>query len=54
VAEVGERSDVPLVTQGQIAATIAQLLGYDWRAVQPGAAPALPFVAPQRVSARSR
>jgi len=54
VAEAGERSDVPLVTQGQVAATIAQLLGYDWRAVQPAAAPALPLVAPQRVSTLSR
>ena len=35
----GERRDTPVVTQAQIAATIAALLGEDYRAYQPAAAP---------------
>jgi hypothetical protein len=38
----GEMSNVPRVTQSQIAATIAQLLGQDYRAAVPQAAPPLP------------
>jgi len=37
---LGEISD-GLVTQGQVAATIARLLGQDWLSAAPGAAPAL-------------
>jgi hypothetical protein len=38
---LGERRNAPRVTQGQIAATAAALLGRDWRAQNPGAAPPL-------------
>lgn len=41
---LGERRDVPAVTQSQIAATIAALLGEDYRAFSPGAAAPLPEV----------
>lgn len=41
---LGERRDMPVVTQAQIAATVAALLGEDYRAFQPEAAPALPDV----------
>lgn len=34
---LGERVDVPPVTQSQVAATVAGLLGYDWIAVNPRA-----------------
>lgn len=37
----GERRDTPLVTQAQIAATVAALLGEDYRAFHPEAAPPL-------------
>lgn len=37
----GARTNVQLVTQGQVAATIAALLGEDFRAAYPAAAPAL-------------
>ncbi len=40
----GERRDTRVVTQAQIAATVAALLGEDYRAFQPEAAPALPDV----------
>ncbi len=36
---LGERRDSPLVTQGQIAATMAALLGEDYAAAKPGVAP---------------
>lgn len=36
---LGERSETPLVTQGQVAATLAALLGEDFVAEAPGAAP---------------
>ncbi len=39
---LGEMSNVPRVTQSQIAATIAALLGQDYRASDPAAAPPLP------------
>jgi hypothetical protein len=42
---LGEMSNVPRVTQSQIAATIAALLGQDYRASDPAAAPPLPVVA---------
>jgi hypothetical protein len=42
---VGLRQDVQ-VTQGQVAATVAELLGEDFRAISPQAAPALPGVLP--------
>ncbi|HEY1250452.1 MAG TPA: alkaline phosphatase family protein [Thermoanaerobaculia bacterium] len=38
---LGERKNAPRVTQGQIAATAAALLGKDWRAQNPKAAPPL-------------
>lgn len=38
-APLGERSNVPAVTQAQIAATVAALLGWDYRREVPGAAP---------------
>jgi hypothetical protein len=38
-------SNVPRVTQSQIAATIAALLGQDYRASDPAAAPPLPIFA---------
>jgi hypothetical protein len=41
---LGERSDVPDVTQAQIAATIAALLGRDFRTAVPAAAPPLPVL----------
>ena len=37
-------ANVPRVTQSQIAATIAQLLGQDYRAAVPQAAPPLPIL----------
>jgi hypothetical protein len=42
---LGEMRNVPRVTQSQIAATIAALLGQDYRAAVPAAAPPLPVVA---------
>jgi hypothetical protein len=39
---LGELANVPRVTQSQIAATIAVLLGQDYRAADPRAAPPLP------------
>ena len=42
VAPLGVRSDVN-VTQSQIAATIATLLGENYNAAQPKAAPAVPL-----------
>ena len=36
---LGERTNCPTFTQGQIAATVAQLLGEDFRAAKPNAAP---------------
>jgi hypothetical protein len=38
-APLGERKNAPRVTQSQIAATVAALLGKDWRTVNPKAAP---------------
>jgi len=40
----GEMTNVPRVTQSQIAATIAQLLGQDYRGAVPQAAPPLPIL----------
>ena len=45
---LGERVQCDPVTQSQIAATIAALLGYDYRQASPSAAPPLPVVAPRR------
>jgi hypothetical protein len=42
---LGERKQAPPVTQAQIAATIAALLGKDWPAASPSAAPPLPVIA---------
>jgi len=36
---LGERTNVPLVTQSQVAATLANFLGFDYRAAAPKAAP---------------
>ena len=41
---LGERSNVSVVTQAQIAATVAQLLGKDFRQNAPNAEPALPVL----------
>jgi hypothetical protein len=41
---LGERSNAPAVTQSQIAATVAALLGEDWNAEQPRAGRVLPGV----------
>lgn len=38
---LGARANVPRVTQSQIAATAAELLGKDWRSANPNAAPPL-------------
>jgi hypothetical protein len=38
---LGERRDAPPLTQSQIAATIAALVGRDFRAFKPAAAPSL-------------
>lgn len=43
VAALGERVDVGLTTQAQVAATIAQSIGFDWTAEQPRAAKPLPL-----------
>jgi hypothetical protein len=43
---LGERADVA-VTQGQVAATIARLVGEDFNAVSPKAAPPLPVFGPE-------
>jgi hypothetical protein len=43
---LGERHDVPPVTQAQIAATVAAALGEDYAAAKPGVAAALPDVLP--------
>lgn len=40
----GEMTNVPRVTQSQIAATVALLLGQDYRAAVPQAAPPLPVL----------
>ncbi|MBX3111049.1 MAG: alkaline phosphatase family protein [Fimbriimonadaceae bacterium] len=45
---LGERTNVPAVTNGQVATTIAALLGQDYRAAQPKAAPVLPVIASRR------
>ena len=45
---LGDRREAPPVTQAQIAATVAALLGYDYRKEFPGAAPALPDVIASR------
>lgn len=42
VPALGERRDAPAVTQAQIAATLAALLGEDYREAYPAAAPPLP------------
>jgi hypothetical protein len=42
----GEMTNAPRVTQNQIAATIAALLGQDYRAAVPQAAPPLPVLRP--------
>jgi hypothetical protein len=41
---LGELANVPPVTQSQIAATLAALLGQDYRTAVPAAAPPLPVV----------
>ena len=53
---LGERRAVAAVTQAQIAATIAALVGEDFRAFEPAAAPSLPqrVRSAGKVTARSR
>jgi hypothetical protein len=43
VPALGERTDTGLVTQAQVASTIAHLLGFDWNAQRPNAGPPLPL-----------
>jgi hypothetical protein len=43
VPALGERRQAGLVTLGQLASTVAQLLGLDWSAAEPRAAPPLPL-----------
>jgi len=45
---LGERSGPPEVVQAQIAATVAALLGQDYRAAAPGVAAPLPVIGPGR------
>jgi hypothetical protein len=45
---LGERGNVAEVTQAQIAATVAALLGKDWRQGSERAAPALPVAGPDK------
>jgi bisphosphoglycerate-independent phosphoglycerate mutase (AlkP superfamily) len=45
---LGERSNIPPVTQAQIAATVAALLGKDYRATVPTAAPPIAALLPAR------
>lgn len=45
---LGERDNVPLVTQAQTAATVAGVLGKDFRAFSPKAAPPVTDVLPKR------
>ena len=45
---LGERKDVDVITQSQIAATIAQLLGYDYNAAEPRAGQPIPDVVEQK------
>jgi hypothetical protein len=42
VAPIGERSDVPRITQSQIAATLAAAVGEDYTGAVQGVAPAIP------------
>lgn len=51
---LGERANLPAVTQSQIAATVAALLGKDYPASVPQAAAALPDVATKRSSAAAK
>ncbi len=48
---LGERRHAPPVTLGQVAATVAALLGYDWQREAPEAAPPLADVLPRRSQA---
>ncbi len=50
---LGERTGVPTVTQSQIAATLAALLGYDYRAFQPKAGAPIASVLPSRESSHA-
>ena len=50
-APLGERSNVALVTQSQIAATVAAFVGQDYRKAKPEAAPPLPGVLAGRADA---
>lgn len=47
VAALGERANTGLVTQTQLASSIAGLLGYDWNAQTPAAGKPLPFSGPR-------
>lgn len=49
---LGERENVAEVTQAQVAATVAALVGEDWCAAEPRAASPLPVVAPGKAGAR--
>ncbi len=47
-AALGERVNCAAITQSQIATTLAALLGEDFRAMSPEAAPAMAEIAPSR------
>jgi hypothetical protein len=49
---LGERRDIPPVTQAQVAATVAALLGRDFRQAAPKAAAPLPDVVAPAPDAR--
>lgn len=50
---LGARSNIPVVRQAQVAATIAALLGTDWQGAEPRAAAPIPGVVPNRSIAPS-
>lgn len=43
IPALGERANTGLITQSQVAATITELLGFDWKNVRPDAAAPLPL-----------
>jgi hypothetical protein len=47
---LGERANTAMVTQAQIASTIAEFLGKDFRKASPNVAPPLPVFAPQSMA----
>jgi hypothetical protein len=54
VEPLGVRRGTGLVTQAQVASTIAALVGHDWQAVTPKAAPPLPLTSATALAAGAR